>query len=89
MDKKIFGTRVGSFEIDEDVKKMYGEERLGQHFTTIVDDGFGGVLGVLTTFAGVRWVQNEVASLEESLAEGGKTEVSINVLSTNDTIIAA
>ena len=89
MDKKIFGTRVGTFEIDPNIQKMYGEERFGQHYTTIVDDGFGGVLGVLTTFAGARWIQNEVASLERSLAEGGKTGVSINVLSANDTVIAA
>ncbi len=89
MNKKIFGTRVGKFEIDPNIQKMYGEERFGQHYTTIVDDGFGGVLGVLTTFAGARWIQNEVASLETSLADGGKTGVSINVLSGDDTVIAA
>lgn len=88
MKKKIFGTRVGQFETDGIIKKMYGADKKGQHFTTIVDDGFGGVLGVLTTYAGSRWVQQEINSLEYTLKESGKENVAISFLAKDGSVVA-
>ncbi len=89
MNKKIFGSLVGNFQIDPVVKGVYGEDRLGQHFTTIVDDGFGGVIGVLTTYAGVRWIDQEISALEKSLEQTGKKGVELRFMDKTGAVVSS
>ena len=88
MKKKIFGTRVGQFEADKIINDMYSSRKKGQHFTTIVEDDFGGVLGILTTFVGSRWVQQEINSLEQTLKKSGKENVAISFLTNDGSVVA-
>jgi methyl-accepting chemotaxis protein len=87
LKKKIYGTRVGSFGFDKIIKSMYGKEKNGQHFSAVVDDGFGNVLGVLTTYASSQWVQQEIQSLQSTLKDAGKKGVEITVLAKDGSVI--
>lgn len=87
LDKKIFGTRVGEFKNDSIIDELYGEEKLGQHFTAIIDDGYGTALGVLTTFAGERWIQNEIKSLEKALSKNEINDIAIRFLNSKNEIV--
>ncbi len=75
--KGIFGGYVSEIRSDEIAKKMYGDERRGQFFGNLIEDDMGDPVAVLVGFSGIRWVENELASLHHSLSSNGMKSAEI------------
>lgn len=79
LNKKIFGTFVGKIARDEIAQKLYGKEVIGNHFTTIVDDGYGEIQAILTIFNTTNWIEQALADLYKSTKSNGKSELAFLV----------
>lgn len=75
LEKKIFGSYVGQIKKDEIAKKLYGTDLIGNHFSTIVDDGYGEVQAVLTIFTTTRWIEQALTGLYRSTKSNGHSEI--------------
>lgn len=77
INKKIFGAYVSDFHLNVVAEKMYGEKRLGQYYATLIEDEYGDPIAVLASFINVRWVENEMNTLHEILADNGMQSAEI------------
>ena len=78
--KKIFGAYVGKVQLDTVAKKMYGNDRMGQMFGTLIEDEYGDPIAVLGTFSNMRWVENEMKGLYKVLASNGMKSAEIELI---------
>ena len=78
--KKIFGAYVGRVQLDTVAKKMYGSDRMGQMFGTLIEDEYGDPIAVLGTFSNMRWVENEMKGLYKVLASNGMESAEIELI---------
>lgn len=78
--KKIFGAYVGNVKLDTVAKKMYGSDRMGQMFGTLIEDEYGDPIAVLGTFSNMRWVENEMKGLYKVLADNGMKSAEIELI---------
>jgi len=78
--KKIFGAFVGEAEVDTVAKKMYGKDRLGMMFGTLIEDEFGDPIAVLGAYSNMRWVENEMSNLYKVLSSNGMNSSEIYLL---------
>lgn len=85
--KQIYGSYVGKFEKDAAVSNVYGKDRIGLHFSTIVEDDSAEPVGVLTTFANVKWVESEIGNLYNTMEKAGKKSANIALLDKSDNVI--
>ncbi|MBC76886.1 MAG: hypothetical protein CME64_12805 [Halobacteriovoraceae bacterium] len=85
-EKKIYGSHFSEIKDSEIGKLLYGESKKGFYVTTPVQDEFGDSLAILTTFVGVRAINESVAELEASLKEEGKEGALIRVMGANKLI---
>lgn len=86
--KSIFGSYVGKFEYDSVISKVYGNDRIGQHIATIVEDENAEAVGIITTFANVAWIENEISNLYTTLEKANKKSANIALLDKDDNVIA-
>ncbi len=75
LEKKIFGTYVGRINKDSVAKSMYGKDVVGNHFTTIVDDGFGEVQAILTVYVKNDWIEQALIDLYKSTKSNSESEL--------------
>ena len=87
-DKKLFGSRMDPVALDPLAEKLYGEKRYGTHFTTLVDDGYGDIKGILTSFTNFTWVENEMAQLHSALTNDNKASASIYLVNDEGQVLA-
>jgi methyl-accepting chemotaxis protein len=78
--KKIFGAYVGKVELDDVAKTMYGKDRLGMMYGTLIEDEFGDPIAVLGAYSNMRWVENEMTNLYNVLASNGMKSSEIYLL---------
>ncbi|MCO4753265.1 MAG: hypothetical protein KC478_02230 [Bacteriovoracaceae bacterium] len=87
--KKIYGSHFATIEKSKLGKLLYGEEKIGFHVSTPVQDEYGDSLAVLTTFVGVRFANNNIAELEASMREEGKNEATIRIVEKSSKLIGS
>ncbi|MBG59001.1 MAG: hypothetical protein CMJ16_00940 [Peredibacter sp.] len=87
-EKKIYGSHFSEIKDSKIGKLLYGESKKGFYVTTPVQDEFGDSLAILTTFVGVRAVEESILELETSLKEEGKEGALIRVVGA-DKLIAS
>lgn len=83
INKKIFGAYVSDFHFNSVAEKMYGEKRIGQYYSTLIEDEYGDAIAVLASFVNVRWVENEMVTLHKILADNAME--SAEILTMNNT----
>lgn len=88
VEKKIFGSYMGNTHINSYISKIFDEPRMGNFFSSTVDDGFGGIIGVLVTFTSFKWVEREIKNLHIALSEDGKSGASIAIFDNNEKLMS-
>ncbi|EQC49761.1 hypothetical protein [Bacteriovorax sp. DB6_IX] len=78
--KKIFGAYVGEVQLDDIAKKMYGKDRLGMMFGTLIEDEYGDPIAILGAYSNMRWVENEMTNLYNVLASNGMNSAEIHLI---------
>ncbi len=80
LKKRIFGAYVSPIHLNKEASKLYGNDRIGMHFATLVEDEYGDPLAVLTAFTNVKWIENEMMDLYKVLAQNGMDSAQIKFL---------
>lgn len=88
INKKIFGAYVTDFQYNDISEKLYGDKRIGQYYSTLIEDEFGDPIAVLVSFINVRWVEHELSGIQEILAKNGMKSAEIMLLNKNGSPIA-
>ncbi len=78
--KKIFGAYTSDIHVNDIATKLYGSDRAGMHFSTMVEDEYGDPIAVLTAFTGVRWLENEMKDLHSVLASNGMQSAEVEII---------
>lgn len=87
--KNLAGTFIEDAQIDPISSSLYGENRLGNAFTTVVKNQKGKVTGVLTTRANFRWVESEFKMFYDSMVDRGFATTSIDLLNKSGYYLAS
>lgn len=87
-DKLIFGAYFGQPNVDSIISEIYGEPRLITPFSTFIEDEYGDKLFILTAFTNMKWVDNELIKLKESMTEAGINSATISIVNHDNLIIS-
>ncbi|MBP9681605.1 MAG: methyl-accepting chemotaxis protein [Bacteriovorax sp.] len=87
LKKQIFGSYVGKIELDPHVSKAHGKDRIGQHFSTLVENDSMEPVGVITTFASVSWAEAEISGLYEAMEKAGKSTANIALVDKDENVM--
>ncbi|MFT6631387.1 MAG: methyl-accepting chemotaxis protein [Bacteriovoracaceae bacterium] len=87
-DKKIYGSFFGEFKKDSLLTDIYGGERLGNYFSTPVNDEFGDLVGYIATFVNGAWVTNELIATNKALEKEGKSGAQVWVANNDGLVIS-
>ncbi|MFZ4715373.1 MAG: methyl-accepting chemotaxis protein [Bacteriovoracaceae bacterium] len=85
--KGFVGTYFGDTEVDPLTTEVYGQKMLGTTFSTQLKDANGEIIGVLSTRANFKWVENEVIPLYETLKIAGNDELDLMMLNSKGEVI--
>ncbi len=88
LKKRIFGAYVSPVHKNEEASKMYGNDRVGMHFSTLIEDEYGDPLAVLTAFTNIKWVENEMVDLYNVLAQNGMKSSQVKLFNSKGQAIA-
>lgn len=86
--KGFVGTFVEDFIYDPLQKTAFGEDRVASSFTSLIKNGNGEVLGVITNRAGSRWFEGEIIKLYDQLKNHGLTSSEIAVINKDGFILS-
>ncbi len=88
-DKKIFGAFAGKVHESEMISKVYGEKRMGQYFSTRIEDEYGDPIAVLGAFVGSRWFESEMKNLFHTLNSNGMDSSEIHLINSEGKVITS
>jgi len=86
--KGFVGTFVEDFIYDPLQKKAFGEDRTASSFTSLIKNGKGEVLGVITNRANSRWFEAEMVKLYDHLKNHGLISSEIAVINKDGFILS-
>ncbi len=88
-DKKIFGAYVGEVEHSKLLSSVYGTDKMGQYFSTLIEDEYGDPIAVLGAFVGSRWFEKEMQNLYEVLNKNGMSSSEIHLVTDSGLVISS
>lgn len=88
-DKKIFGAYAGEVQKNEMLSKVYGHDKMGQFFSTLIEDEYGEPIAVLGAFVGSRWFESELKNLYKVLSENGMSSAEVHLLKKDGIVISS
>ena len=88
-DKNIFGAFAGKVHQNKLISEIYGEERMGQFFSTLVEDEYGDPIAVLGAFVGSRWFEGEMRNLYRTLNSNGMSSAEVHLVNSDGHIISS
>lgn len=86
--KGFVGTYVEDFIYDPLQKKAFEEDRTASSFTSLIKNGQGETLGVITNRAGSRWFEGEMIKLYDNLKSQGLVSSEIALLNKDGFILS-
>lgn len=86
-DKLLMGTYVSNFEVDSLRTRVFGSQKIGNAYSTVVRDSSDDIIGVVTARINTGWLEETFTDMYNGLKTDGRESAELIVLDKDSNIV--